>query len=78
MEWDVGVVCNQIYIYYLRVMELVKTIRMTKGRSWFRIYKVWEKYELYVFNLAWEYELDQRFDSIKWAKEYCKLIKPKY
>ena len=59
-------------------MELVKTIRMTKGKSWFHIYKVWEKYEIYVFNLAWEYELNQSFDSIKWAEEYCKLIKPKH
>lgn len=58
--------------------KLVKTIRMTKERSWFHIYKVWEKYEIYVFNLAWEYELNRRFDSIKWAEEYCELIKPKH
>ena len=57
----------------------VKTIWMTKNKSWFYIFRNTKRnnYELRLFNLAWTYPLSQSFDTIKWAVEYIKIIKPK-
>jgi hypothetical protein len=56
--------------------ELIDTIWMTKWKTWFHIYKDWEKYVVFVFNLVSDICMGVYFDTIQWARDYIHSIKP--
>ena len=58
-------------------MEIVDTIRMTEWKTWFKIQKDFERYNIWLFNEVDEIMLDISFDTLEWAKEYIESIKPK-
>ena len=55
--------------------ELIQTIRLKKWKTWIHIYKEWEYYSIYVFNLVCDERLWFLFDSIKWARRYARGLK---
>lgn len=58
-------------------VELIDTIWMTKWKTWFHIYKKWESYVVYVFNLVSDTCMDVSFDTIEWAYTYINSVNPK-
>jgi len=54
------------FIIYLYTMELIETIRMTEWKTWFHIYKIDDKYHLYVFNLVSDTPMGFCSDTIEW------------
>lgn len=55
--------------------ELADTIWMDEWKTWFHIYKEWNYFLLYVFNLACDEYLSMRFDSLKWAREHAEWMR---